>query len=63
MAESYDFRIVKSGKEIETYYYKDKEILRGYKKRTKKKERKRVFRTVEFRRIRKRTKTKKRMGR
>ncbi len=40
MAESYDFRIVKSGKEIEVYHYKDKEILRGYKRkeRIKKKE-------------------------
>src|SRR3989339_1545463 len=33
MAESYDFKIVKSGKEIEVYQYKDKEILRGYKRK------------------------------
>ena len=39
MAETYDFKIIKSGKEIEVYNYKDKEILRGYKRkeRTKKK--------------------------
>jgi len=36
MTETYDFKIIKSGKEIEVYYYKDKEILRGYKRRERK---------------------------
>jgi len=42
MAESYDFKVIKSGKEIEIYDYKDKTILRGYKrkKRKEKKEKK-----------------------
>jgi len=43
MAESYDFRIVKSGKEIETYYYKDKEILRGYKRKERKQKKEKEF--------------------
>lgn len=43
MAESYDFRIVKSGKEIETYYYKDKEILRGYKRKERRKKKEKEF--------------------
>ena len=36
MAETYDFKIIKSGKEIEVYDYKDKEILRGYKRKERK---------------------------
>jgi hypothetical protein len=44
MAESYDFKIIKSGKEIEVYDYKDKTILRGYKrKKRKEKNEKKVF--------------------
>jgi hypothetical protein len=36
MAETYDFKIIKSGREIEVYDYKDKEILRGYKRKERK---------------------------
>jgi len=37
MIEAYSFKIIKSGKEIEVYDYKDKEILRGYKRKERKK--------------------------
>jgi len=40
MAETYDFKIIKSGCEIEVYDYKDKEILRGYKRKERKNKRK-----------------------
>lgn len=40
MAESYDFKVIKSGKEIEVYNYKDKEILRGYKRKKRKEKKK-----------------------
>ncbi|MDA3840572.1 MAG: hypothetical protein PF572_05795 [Patescibacteria group bacterium] len=43
MAESYDFKVIKSGKEIEVYDYKDKEVLRGYKRKERKKKEKKVF--------------------
>lgn len=33
MTDSYDFKLIKSGKEIEVYRYQDKEILRGYHRR------------------------------
>jgi len=36
MTQSYDFKLIKSGKEIEIYEYKDKEILRGYRRRPRK---------------------------
>jgi hypothetical protein len=36
MLKSYDFKLIKSGKEIEVYVYKDKEILRGYRRRPRK---------------------------
>jgi len=44
MTETYDFKIIKSGKEIEVYYYKDKEILRGYKRKERKKKKNKEFR-------------------
>jgi len=37
MTEAYNFKIIKSGKEIEVYDYQDKEILRGYKRKERKK--------------------------
>ena len=30
MIELYDFKLIKSGKEIEVYVYKTKKILKGY---------------------------------
>lgn len=33
MIELYDFKVIICGKEIETYHYKDKKILRGFKKK------------------------------
>ena len=36
MIETYSFKIIKSGKEVEVYDYKDKEILRGYKRKERK---------------------------
>lgn len=33
MIELYDFKVIISGKEIETYHYKNKKILRGFKKK------------------------------
>ncbi|NCD01170.1 hypothetical protein EOL94_03705 [bacterium] len=43
MAETYDFKIIKSGREIEVYDYKDKEILRGYKRKERKKKKTQEF--------------------
>ena len=43
MTETYDFKIIKSGKEIEVYDYKDKEILRGYKRKERKKKQNKEF--------------------
>ncbi len=43
MAETYDFKIIKSGKEIEVYDYKDKEILRGYTRRKRKSKKKKEY--------------------
>lgn len=40
MVESYDFKVIKSGKEVEVYDYKDKEILKGYKRRKRKEKKK-----------------------
>lgn len=33
MLQIYNFKIIKSGKEIEVYEYKTKDMLRGYKRR------------------------------
>jgi|GEM_PF-373080 hypothetical protein len=33
MIEQYDFKVIISGREIETYHYKDKKMFRGYKKK------------------------------
>ena len=33
MIELYDFKLIKSGREIEVYNYRDKKILRGYQRR------------------------------
>ncbi len=43
MAETYDFKVIKSGREIEVYEYRDKEILRGYKRREQKNKREKPF--------------------
>jgi hypothetical protein len=43
MAETYDFKIIKSGREIEVYNYKNKEILRGYKRKERKKKKDKEF--------------------
>ena len=43
MVETYDFKIIKSGKEIEVYDYKDKEILRGYTRRKRKSKKKKEY--------------------
>jgi hypothetical protein len=43
MTETYDFKIIKSGREIEVYDYKDKEILRGYKRKERKKKKTQKF--------------------
>ncbi len=40
MIELYDFKLIKSGKEIEVYHYKDKKMLRGYMRRKREIERK-----------------------
>lgn len=40
MIELYDFKLIKSGKEIEVYRYKDKKMIRGYEQHQRKKERK-----------------------
>ena len=40
MIELYDFKLIKSGKEIEVYQYKDKKMIRGYEQRQRKKEQK-----------------------
>lgn len=40
MIEVYDFKLIKSGKEIEVYHYKDKKMLRGYEQRERIKEQK-----------------------
>ena len=37
MTEAYNFKIIKSGKEIEVYDYQTKDILRGYTRRKRKK--------------------------
>ena len=33
MIETYDFKVIISGKEIETYHYKDKKIFRGFERK------------------------------
>ena len=43
MTETYNFKIIKSGKEIEVYSYKDKEILRGYKRKERRKKKNEEF--------------------
>ncbi len=43
MAETYDFKVIRSGKEIEVYSYKDKEILRSYKRRERKNKKEKIF--------------------
>lgn len=40
MIELYDFKLIKSGKEIEVYHYTNKKILRGYKRHAREKENK-----------------------
>lgn len=48
MIELYDFKLIKSGKEIEVYHYQNKKILRGYERRERKKESKEKEETIEW---------------
>lgn len=48
MIETYNFKLIQSGKEIEVYQYKNKKILRGYKQKKQYKKRKEKIDPVEW---------------
>jgi hypothetical protein len=48
MIETYNFKLIKSGKEIEVYQYKNKKILRGYKQKKRYKKRKEKISPTEW---------------
>lgn len=47
MIEAYDFKLIKSGKEIEIYHYKNKRMLRGYERNRREEPEERIKKAVE----------------